>query len=92
MARGLADPHRLGVMGLSYGGYLTQWLVGHTRRFQAAVAENGVANQVSAWGNSYFGVHYNRRHNLGDPLSGAACGSCGAPLPSAPPRRSTRRC
>jgi dipeptidyl aminopeptidase/acylaminoacyl peptidase len=67
--RGLADPHRLGVMGLSYGGYLTQWLVGHSDRFRAAVAENGVANQVSAWGNSYFGVHYNRRHNLGDPLS-----------------------
>jgi dipeptidyl aminopeptidase/acylaminoacyl peptidase len=33
------------------------------------VAENGVANQVSAWGNSYFGVHYNRRAGLGDPLS-----------------------
>jgi dipeptidyl aminopeptidase/acylaminoacyl peptidase len=33
------------------------------------VAENGVANQLSACGNSYFGVHYNRRHNLGDPLS-----------------------
>ena len=67
--RGLADRRRLGVMGLSYGGYLTQWLVGHTDRFRAAVAENGVANQVSAWGNSYFGVHYNRRHNIGDPLS-----------------------
>jgi dipeptidyl aminopeptidase/acylaminoacyl peptidase len=69
VTRGLADPHRLGVMGLSYGGYLTQWLVGHTDRFAAAAAENGVANQVSAWANSYFGVHYNRRHNLGDPLS-----------------------
>ena len=56
-------------MGLSYGGYLTQWLVGHSDRFRAAVAENGVANQVSAWGNSYFGVHYNRRANIGDPLS-----------------------
>jgi dipeptidyl aminopeptidase/acylaminoacyl peptidase len=69
IARGLADPQRLGVMGLSYGGYLTQWLVGHTDRFGAAVAENGVANQVSAWGNSYFGVHYNRRHNIGNPLT-----------------------
>jgi dipeptidyl aminopeptidase/acylaminoacyl peptidase len=69
VARGLADPQRLGVMGLSYGGYLTQWLVGHSDRFRAAVAENGVANQVSAWGNSYFGVHYNRRHNIGNPLS-----------------------
>ena len=66
---GLADPDRLAVMGLSYGGFLAQWLVGTTNRFGAAVAENGVANQVSAWGNSYFGVHYNRRAGLGDPLS-----------------------
>ncbi len=67
--RGLADPARLYVMGLSYGGYLTQWLIGATDRFAAAVAENGVANQVSAWANSYFGLHYNRRHGLGDPLT-----------------------
>ena len=58
-------------MGLSYGGFLTQWLVGVTDRFGAAVAENGVSNQVSAWANSYFGVHYNRRAGLADPLSEA---------------------
>ena len=46
-----------------------EWLVGVTDRFSAAVAENGVTNQVSAWGTSYFGVHYNRRARLGDPLS-----------------------
>jgi len=69
VARGLADPGRLGVMGLSYGGFLTQWLIGVTDRFGAAAAENGVANQASAWANSYFGVHYNRRAGLGDPLS-----------------------
>jgi dipeptidyl aminopeptidase/acylaminoacyl peptidase len=67
--RRLVDPRRLGIMGLSYGGYLTQWLVGHSDRFRAAASENGVANQISAWGNSYFGVHYNRRHSLGDPLT-----------------------
>jgi len=67
--RGLADPSRLGVMGLSYGGYLTQWLIGVTDRFVAAVAENGVTNQVNAWANSYFGVHFNRRAGLGNPLS-----------------------
>ena len=67
--RGLADPDRLGVMGLSYGGFLTQWLIGVTDRFAAAVAENGVANQVSTWANSYFGVHFNRRGGLGDPLT-----------------------
>lgn len=70
-ARRLVDPDRLGVMGLSYGGYLVQWLVGATDRFRAGVAENGVANQVSTWANSYFGVHYNRRARLGDPLSDA---------------------
>lgn len=66
---GLADPKRLAVMGLSYGGFLTNWLVGATDRFRAASSENGVANQASAWANSFFGVHYNRRSGLGDPLS-----------------------
>jgi dipeptidyl aminopeptidase/acylaminoacyl peptidase len=67
--RGAADKARLGVMGLSYGGFLTQWLIGVTDRFAAAVGENGVSNQVSAWGNSYFAVHYNRRARLGNPLT-----------------------
>lgn len=67
--RGLGDPKRLGVMGYSYGGFLTQWLIGVTQRFAAAAAENGVAYQPSAWSNSSFGVHYNRRSGLGDPLS-----------------------
>jgi dipeptidyl aminopeptidase/acylaminoacyl peptidase len=67
--QGLADPDRLAVMGLSYGGFLTQWLIGVTDRFRAAVAENGVSNQVSTWSNSYFGVHFNRRAGLGNPLT-----------------------
>jgi dipeptidyl aminopeptidase/acylaminoacyl peptidase len=69
--RDLVDPERIGVMGLSYGGYLVQALVGATDRFRGAVAENGVTNQVSTWANSYFGVHYDRRARLGDPLSDA---------------------
>jgi dipeptidyl aminopeptidase/acylaminoacyl peptidase len=71
IARGLTDPDRIGVMGISYGGFLAQWLIGVSDRFRAAVGENGVSNQVSAWANSYFGVHYNRRWKLGDPLSRA---------------------
>jgi len=71
VSRDLADPDRLGVMGLSYGGFLTQWLIGATDRFKAAVGENGVSNQVSAWANSHFGIHFDRRWKLGDPLTRA---------------------
>ena len=36
VAQGIADGDRLGVMGASYGGYMTNWIVGHTGRFKAA--------------------------------------------------------
>ncbi|HET7560534.1 MAG TPA: prolyl oligopeptidase family serine peptidase, partial [Limnochordia bacterium] len=38
------DPTRLGVAGGSYGGYLTNWLIGHTDRFKAAVSGRCVAD------------------------------------------------
>jgi dipeptidyl aminopeptidase/acylaminoacyl peptidase len=66
---GLADPGRLGVLGLSYGGFMVHWLIGTSDRFRAAVSENGVANQVSAWANSDSGVEYDRTSRLGDVLS-----------------------
>ncbi len=69
VAAGLADPRRLGVIGLSYGGFLTSWLVGVTDRFAAAVTENGVSNQATAWAECYFGIYDSRRTGLGDPLS-----------------------
>ncbi len=69
VGRGLAEEGRIGLYGLSYGGFLVQWLIGVTDRYSAAVGENGVANQVSAWSNSYFGVHWNRRMGLADPLA-----------------------
>jgi len=34
IARGIADPERLGVMGASYGGYMTDWIVTQTLRFK----------------------------------------------------------
>ncbi|MEO8469727.1 MAG: S9 family peptidase [Chloroflexota bacterium] len=39
---GLADPDRLGVTGGSYGGYLTNWIIGHDQRFRAALAARSV--------------------------------------------------
>jgi dipeptidyl aminopeptidase/acylaminoacyl peptidase len=44
VARGLADPKRLGVWGPSHGGFATAWIVGHTHRFRAAVAESSAVN------------------------------------------------
>ena len=41
---GLADPGRLGVTGGSYGGYLTNWIVGHTDRFRAALTARSVVD------------------------------------------------
>jgi dipeptidyl aminopeptidase/acylaminoacyl peptidase len=46
------DPDRLGVCGGSYGGYMTNWIIGHTTRFQAAVTMRSIANCLSQWGMS----------------------------------------
>ena len=57
------------MIGLSYGGFMVNWLVGTTDRFKAAVSENGVTNQVSDWANSDSGPEYDRASLLGDPFS-----------------------
>jgi dipeptidyl aminopeptidase/acylaminoacyl peptidase len=56
ISQGLADPDRLGCCGLSGGGHLTCWIVGHTDRFKAAVAENPISNFVSLYGVKSNGV------------------------------------
>lgn len=42
---GVADPDRLGVMGWSYGGFMTCWVVTHTDRFKAAITGAPVVNR-----------------------------------------------
>lgn len=44
------DTARLGLMGHSYGGFMTMWGVTHTQRFKAAVAGAGIANWISYYG------------------------------------------
>lgn len=44
---GVADPERLGVMGWSYGGFMTSWIVTQTNRFKAASAGAPVTNLMS---------------------------------------------
>ena len=63
---GVADPERLGVMGWSYGGYMTSWIVTQTRRFKAASAGAPVTNLMSFTGTAdipafvpdYFGGQF----------------------------------
>ncbi|MEA3376298.1 MAG: S9 family peptidase [Chloroflexota bacterium] len=45
---------RLGVTGGSYGGYMTNWIIGHTDRFRAAVTQRSVSNLISMYGSSDF--------------------------------------
>lgn len=50
IARGIADPDKLAVMGWSYGGYLTCWIVSQTTRFKAAMMGAGLSNLWSMYG------------------------------------------
>lgn len=53
------DPERVGVLGGSYGGYLTSWLIGHTDRFAAACSERAVNNLESAeWSSDFAGLFH----------------------------------
>lgn len=66
IALGVADSDRLGVMGWSYGGYMTSWIITQTKRFKAASVGAGVTNLVSFTGTAdipgflpdYFGGEY----------------------------------
>jgi dipeptidyl aminopeptidase/acylaminoacyl peptidase len=49
VAEGIVDPKRQFVYGVSYGGYMTSWLVGHTHQFCAAVAQNAVTDLNAMW-------------------------------------------
>ena len=56
------DPERLGVLGGSYGGYMTSWIVSHTNRFKAACSERAVNNLVSMYGSSDIGWVFKGYH------------------------------
>ena len=61
------DPTRLGVLGGSYGGFLTSWIVGHTDRFRAACSERALNTQVSMVGTSDIGHYFVEAHAGGAP-------------------------
>lgn len=47
IAKGIADPNRLGIGGWSYGGFMTGWTITHTDRFKVAVDGAGIADVTS---------------------------------------------
>jgi dipeptidyl aminopeptidase/acylaminoacyl peptidase len=49
VARGWVDPAKLGVTGGSGGGVLTNWTIGHTIRFKAAVSQRSIADWRDFW-------------------------------------------
>jgi dipeptidyl aminopeptidase/acylaminoacyl peptidase len=49
------DPERVGVLGGSYGGFMTNWIVGHTDRYKAAVTQRSISNWYSFHGTSDIG-------------------------------------
>jgi dipeptidyl aminopeptidase/acylaminoacyl peptidase len=56
VAKGVCRPDRIGLLGLSYGGYMTNWLLGrHPGRFKAAVSENPVTDLIGMFGSSDVG-------------------------------------
>jgi acylaminoacyl-peptidase len=55
LREGEVDPDRFFLTGGSYGGYMTNWLVGHTNRFRAAVSQRSVTNLTSFYGTSDMG-------------------------------------
>jgi len=54
-----ADQSRLGVIGGSYGGFMTSWIIGHTNRFKAACSERAVNDWYTMQGTSDIGSHFN---------------------------------
>lgn len=49
------DSKRLGVTGGSYGGFMTNWIITHTKRFQAACTQRSISNWLSFYGTSDIG-------------------------------------
>jgi dipeptidyl aminopeptidase/acylaminoacyl peptidase len=54
LEQGIADPDRLGVGGWSYGGISTDFIIGQTRRFKAAISGAGEALNVSFYGHDHY--------------------------------------
>jgi dipeptidyl aminopeptidase/acylaminoacyl peptidase len=67
LSLGFIDSKRLGVTGGSYGGYMTNWIVGHTDRFKAAITDRSISNWISFYGTSDIGYYFAVEEIGGEP-------------------------
>ncbi len=61
------DRERLGILGGSYGGFMTSWTVGHTDRFKAACSERAVNNVYTLFGTSDIGSFFSETQAAATP-------------------------
>jgi dipeptidyl aminopeptidase/acylaminoacyl peptidase len=70
IARGIADPARLGIGGWSYGGILTDYSIASDARFRAAISGAGTGNELAGYGTDEYIVQDNAE--IGPPWRNAA--------------------
>ncbi len=58
---------RVGVIGGSYGGFMVNWIIGHTDRFNAAVTDRSISDQISFFFSSDIGPRFNSDQMGGSP-------------------------
>jgi dipeptidyl aminopeptidase/acylaminoacyl peptidase len=61
------DTARLGVSGGSYGGYSTLWVISHTHRFKAAIAERVASNMLTQWLAGDINIAWDPKYSWGNP-------------------------
>ncbi len=71
IATGVADAERLGIMGWSYGGFMSSWTITQTNRFKAALPGAIVGNRHSFYGNSDIGYFFGEHQFGGTPWEDA---------------------
>ena len=52
------NPNKMAIYGGSYGGFMTNWTIGHTNRFKAAVSQRSISNWTSFYGVSDIGYYF----------------------------------
>lgn len=60
------DQQRVGVTGGSYGGFMTNWIIGHTNRFKAAASQRSIANWISFAHTSDIGEFFTKDQQQAD--------------------------